>query len=480
MQSKQTDLNAWMQYDGSSEKRRPPYASDKITYDTQDVRVGLDGSHTFDGIGTLSGRASYGFSSFNFPTFTAKGMTQSVNRADIALGWQSTLGAFDYSIGVGYDYFGFSKPVEDVDYLKADKNNTFALCLKGKYTFSDAVAVGADIDFTSLKYSSVMDFIYINDGVSKYTFPVPLAIGAVSSTMTEIHPYFRWKLDNLTIKVGAGVQIATGDFGENRASPDLRLDWTPSGFFSLWAQLNNRRVDMGTLGGRYDRNRYINPSQFAVPAWDKWHVEGGFIIGPFRGASIEVWGGTGKVSSWFAPTVYGALGEIYMASSMENGVESNTFMGSGVDIEDFTDIHYGVAVNYDYRDIASLRVSWEGAPGEFDKGYVERIDRARSVFAASLGVHPVKPLDVTVSYSVRTGRSLYAIAPASPDIFLPYTHTRIALGNAASLDLGATWRFSDRFNVWANMENLLNKTWQQVYGIPNKGVTGLVGVGFRF
>ena len=43
---------------------------------------------------------------------------------------------------------------------------------------------------------------------------------------------------------------------------------------------------------------------------------------------------------------------------------------------------YGAAFNYDYRDIASLRVSWEGAPQEFDRGNINSLDRARSVFAA--------------------------------------------------------------------------------------------------
>lgn len=57
---------------------------------------------------------------------------------------------------------------------------------------------------------------------------------------------------------------------------------------------------------------------------------------------------------------------------------------------------------------------------------------------------------------------------------------KYSLGTAASLDLGATWRFSDRFNVWGTVENLLNRDWQIVYGIPNKGVTGLVGVSYRF
>ena len=109
-----SDLNVWMQYDGSSVKRKAPFNSGKkigyylpdkgkTTYNTQDVGVGVGGSHTFAGVGTLSGRVAYDLSSFNLPTLISKGFNQNVNRFDIDLGWQAQAGAFDYSVNLGYD-----------------------------------------------------------------------------------------------------------------------------------------------------------------------------------------------------------------------------------------------------------------------------------------------------------------------------------------------------------------------------------------
>ncbi|WP_295731124.1 hypothetical protein [uncultured Muribaculum sp.] len=488
VRTEDTDFGAWLQYDGSNVKRTPPYAEKKISYDTQDVRVGLDGSHKFAGVGTISGRASYGFSSFNFPSLDAKGFTQNVNRVDVGLDWHSQLGAFDYSVGIGYDYFGFSKPVGNDKSLKAEKNNTLSLALGGAYALSDAFAVGADVDFNTTKFTSNWGWHIITASTHADAFelqPVEDSVDKVhfvnhdniSYSMTEAHPYLRWKDENLTVKAGVGVQIAGGDRGSNRVRPDLHIDWTPSSSFGMWAQLNDRRVDMQTLGSRYDRNRYINPNQVAGPMWDKWRVEGGMIIGPFKGASIELWGGTARVNSYFSPVVFPGM---YYYASFTSEVTGNIFMGSCMPIDGFTDVHYGAAFNYVYRDLASVRVSWEGAPQEFDKGNINAVDRAKSVLRAALEVHPLKPLDVSVGYTVRSGRCTYSVLPASPDLFLPYEHTRISLGNAASLDLSATWRFSDRFNVWGSFENLLNRDWQMVYGIPNKGLTGLVGVSYRF
>ncbi|WP_289749509.1 hypothetical protein [Muribaculum intestinale] len=517
-----SDLNVWMQYDGSSVKRKAPFNSGKkigyyspdegkTTYNTQDVGVGVGGSHTFANVGTLSGRVAYDLSSYNFPTLITKGFNQSINRFGVDLGWQSQFGAFDYSVNLGYDYFHLSKvrdeSVTTHDFVENIRSATFldlssrnektlSASFSGRYAISEFWHVGADIDFTDIdrsrsenkrcrvsgKWSDDKD-IFINiPPESDYSVYYNILHGG-GYNITEMHPYLRWKNDNLIVKAGVGIQIAGGDCGSNRVRPDLRVDWTPSASFAIWGQLNDRRVNMQTLGNLYDRNRYIGRLCDAGPMLDKLHVEGGIVIGPFAGASIELWGSYGRVSSYYTPAVISLpQGNV---GSLNSGVSESPFstyftIGQYMVIDDFTDMSYGAAFNYDYRDIASLRVSWEGAPQEFDRGNINSLDRARSVFAATLGVHPINPLDISLGYTVRSGRCLYGIKPDYPGLFNPFEYRKYSLGTAASLDLGATWRFSDRFNVWGTVENLLNRDWQIVYGIPNKGVTGLVGVSYRF
>ena len=517
-----SDLNVWMQYDGSSVKRKAPfnegkkigyYSPDKgkTTYNTQDVNAGVGGAHTFAGVGTLSGRVAYDLSSYNFPTLITKGFNQSINRFDIDLGWQSQVGAFDYSVNLGYDYFHLSKVrdesvtthdfVENIRSatildLSSRNEKTLSASFSGRYAISEFWHVGADIDFTDInrsrsenkecrvsgKWSDDKDIIINIPPETSYTVYYTTLYGG-GYNITEMHPYLRWKNDNLIVKAGVGVQIAGGDCGSNRVRPDLRVDWTPSASFAIWGQLNDRRVNMQTLGNLYDRNRYIGRGCGAGPMLDKLHVEGGIVIGPFAGASIELWGSYGRVSSYYTPAVISMpQGNL---SSFNGSVSESPFspyftIGQYISIDDFIDMSYGAAFNYDYRDIASLRVSWEGAPQEFDKGNINSLDRARSVFAATLGVHPINPLDISLGYTVRSGRCLYGIKPDYPGYFNPFEYKKYSLGTAASLDLGATWRFSDRFNVWGTVENLLNRDWQIVYGIPNKGITGLIGVSCRF
>lgn len=517
-----SDLNVWMQYDGSSVKRKAPfnegkkigyYSPDKgkTTYNTQDVNVGVGGAHTFAGVGTLSGRVAYDLSSYNFPTLITKGFNQSINRFDIDLGWQSQVGAFGYSVNLGYDYFHLSKVrdesvtthdfVENIRSatildLSSRNEKTLSASFSGRYAISEFWHVGADIDFTDInrsrsenkqcrvsgKWSDDKDIIINIPPETSYTIYYTTLYGG-GYNITEMHPYLRWKNDNLIVKAGVGVQIAGGDCGSNRVRPDLRVDWTPSASFAIWGQLNDRRVNMQTLGNLYDRNRYIGRGCNAGPMLDKLHVEGGIVIGPFAGASIELWGSYGRVSSYYTPAVIsmpqGNLSS-FKGSASESPFSPYFTIGQYISIDDFIDMSYGAAFNYDYRDIASLRVSWEGAPQEFDKGNINSLDRARSVFAATLGVHPINPLDISLGYTVRSGRCLYGLKPDYPGYFNPFEYKKYSLGTAASLDLGATWRFSDRFNVWGTVENLLNRDWQIVYGIPNKGITGLIGVSCRF
>lgn len=467
-------LNAWITYNGSSVDRTPPLAESKIRYNAHDARLGLDGFHSFAGGGTLRGRASYGLSSFNFPTSSDKGFTQRVSRADIGLGWQARAGQLDYDIAADYDYFGFDKPVaENISGLKGNGNSTFTLALRTGYALNDCASIGASVDFAATSFSSALA---IDPGAPAVDAPLSGdVLGKVRYNITDVHPYVGWKGENLSVRAGIGVQLAGGDLGSNRLRPDLRLDWTPTSHFALWAQLNDRRAEPVTLASRYDRNRYINPNQVAGPMWDKWRIEGGFILGPWAGASVEVWGGVAKVNSYFAPTLYVAPG----LGSVDDAVEKMT-MGAAMAIDNFTDAHYGIALNYDYRRLASLRLSYEGAPADFDQGNINATDRARHVLAGKLVVRPLQPLDLSVAYTLRSGRRIYAYSTTPTPIGLADLWEPTSLGVAASLDLGASWRFSDRFNIWARVENLLNRRWQVAYAIPNPGVTGLAGIALRF
>lgn len=150
---------------------------------------------------------------------------------------------------------------------------------------------------------------------------------------------------------------------------------------------------------------------------------------------------------------------------------------------DFTNLHYGVALNYNYRDMASLRIAYEGAPQEYDKGNALWLDRAKNVLDATLTVTPIKALDLSLGYELRGGRATYEVSPSgigqaqfADNLYVQ----RVKLGDVSTLRFGASYKITEAFTVGAQLDNLLNEKWDTFYGTPAKGISGLVGIGYKF
>lgn len=470
-----TRAGAWLQYDGSQYSKKNIY-SIKPTFKDHSLTIGADISHQFEGIGTLSANIGYGMNSLWFPvseytyldgTMTDNGFSQTANRFGLGVNWDTNLGALDITAGINYGFFGFSKPYTGID-IKALKNNSFSVSLGGKYALGQKSAIGADISYSSTAFTEHMDIILDSDYLFK-GFKVP----STSYGVVEFHPYFLSQGEHYSARLGVELTAQTGDVSGVNIGPDVRLDWMPSQQFSLYAQVQSAYIKLNTLGAMMDRNHYINPSIAYMPTRMKGQLDFGLVIGPFAGASFEVWGGIGKYDFANMPVIY-----------------SNSFTGNNPAVYPmawgmylpmkFNSIHYGLAFNYNYRDVARLRVSYEGAPQKHDEGYIEWQDRAKSVIEASLTVTPIKPLDLTLSYRIRADRATCLMQAEGDEIFKGYLYSFVDLGNVNSLNFSASYRFNDRFTIWANAENLLGEKWQLTYGIPNVGLTGLVGIGYKF
>ena len=470
-----TRAGAWLQYDGSQYSKKNVYGI-KPTFKDHALTVGADLSHRFEDVGTLSANIGYGMNSLWFPVYsysipdshiTDDGFTQTANRFGIGVNWNSQLGALDITAGINYGFFGFSKAYPEID-ADALKNSSFSVNLGGRYALSQKTAIGADISYSSSAFSEHMSVI-LNDA---YLFS-GVKSPSTSFGVVEFHPYFLAQGERYSARLGVELSAQTGDVSGVNIGPDVRLDWMPSQQFSLYAQVQSAYVKLNTLGAMMDRNHYINPSIDYLPTRMKGQLDLGFVIGPFAGASFEAWGGIGKYEFANMPVIY---------SNSFSGNDISTYpvaLGMYKPME-FSSIHYGLAFNYNYRDVARLRISYEGAPQKHDEGYIEWQDRAKSVIDASLTVTPIKPLDLTLSYQIRTDRATSLMQAEGDEIFKGFLYSFVDLGNVNSLNFSASYRFNDRFTIWANAENLLGEKWQLTYGIPNVGVTGLVGIGYKF
>lgn len=463
LDTESTIVNGWLQYDGSQYKRENSEAN-KLTYKDHSAELGLGVSHYVGDIGTFEANIGYGFSSYNYPTLTADDFNQSVNRFNLGLGWSSALSNIDYTIKAGFGYFGFSKAYSTL-LDKAAKEINGSVNADVRYYFSPSNSIGAELGVTFAKYSDGREIILTPANDESRATPSYLS-DLVSRTagVASIKPYYMYSMDAFSARLGVNVSHSWYDGGKTHVFPDVKLAITPARQFSIGLHLYGGDSQLNSLSSLFAHSHYLNPSLIYAPSWQKWFGDVNVVIGPFSGATIELWGGMGKAGNWAMPALIGT-----------DEALRGAYYGM-----DFKSTHYGMAFNYKYRDMASLRLSYEGAPQGIDKGYTMWSDRAKSVFNAQLTVSPISALDICLGYELRSGRAIYEVGSDSDDIFQGTYYTLHTIGNVNSLNLGATYRITPQFNVWANVENLLNSKWEAVYGIPAKGVTGLVGIGYKF
>lgn len=439
-----TVAGAWLQYDGSQYKQRN-IADNKLEYRDHTAKIGFDALHRFESAGTLSGHVGYMFSSFNYPTLVDKGLSQSANNFGLGLAWNSLPGNFEYHASLDYGFFKFGKP--DAGIEKALSENYGDFSLGGVFRFGESYKAGADVRLS-----------FVNDSQAE-------AFGLESTASNlSIAPYFAASGAHYNIRLGLNAGRAFNRGSATYVAPDVKLEWMPASQFTVFVGADGGAFLNGAAS-LFAENHLINPSQSYVTTRKKIGIDGGFLIGPFSGASIKVWGSYGSFARQLMPELYetdfGGYDGVYMAAY------------------DFKSINYGILFSYQYRDIASIYAGYEGAPQDYDEGYAAWLDRAKSVFSAGVRVTPMSSLDISLDYRLRSGRAIYT---RGESIVGPFesAYQAIKLGKVNSLDLEASYRFNERFNVWARGENLLGSRWQENFLLPCKGVTGLVGIGYKF
>lgn len=451
-----TRLGAWLQYDGSDYKREN-IAGNKLNYHDHTVAIGAAFRHEAGSAGILDARAGYSFSGFNHPTLFSKGISQTANAFNLGAKWTGKADAIDYTASIDYGYFRFSKPWEPVDnHQKPLNQNCATFNLGGTYDLESAGLAGIDMNVGIARTGNCFT---LEPNLTT------LKADSYNHGYFTLTPYYKFSRENYSVKLGVQLYHLWGDNSGFRIAPEVMADWHPVDKFTIYGRLSGGNPSLNSIASLFSRNHYINPSLTYSDTWQSWMVDAGFLIGPFTGASFEVWGSIGKSNN--------------VAMSILTDMDDLSGSLSGVDLKDR---HFGIAFNYAYRDMARLRVAYEGASGDWDSGYSLWVDRAKSVFTASVAVTPIDRLDVNLGYDLRSGRSTYLLTynPNSTFLNVEALHNKVGLGNLSNLHLGADYRITPALTAGIQIENLLNQKWQAVYGIPSKGVTGLIGIGFKF
>ena len=472
--SNETDnLNIWGQLNNKSYRFTPEPDAGKEAVKRLSGHVGVDFSHRFGSTGTLELATGLGFHSFNQPwSFfndntrkPASSHNQSVIDWKLSAMWHGKGGNnLDYHIGAGFDIFNFSKGLSiPLDDAYADNNDAYDEAAgNALYNFPVVHQTGFNVDFgvkQSINSESAAgvdltaDFLHYNhfEGGSGKTLGV-----------ASLKPYYRFGNDVVTLKAGLRMDLTINSGKAFHVAPDVLLGVTPASGFGAWLRIGGGE-ELNSMRTLFDFSPYV--SQTYAYGVSNIPVKGdlGLRFGPFHGASITFGVAYGAANNWLLPV-------------MDNG---QLLFGR----HDLRSWKGRAAIHWDFKKIVSVDASFETRFGNGEKEvWMEWRDRARHRFTAAVALRPIEKLTIDVSYELRSKRSMPMLSGYDGENLTNENGQLfdVDLKDVNNLGVGATYRITDAFSVFARVENIIDSKTYLLPLLPDQGFTGLVGVSFKF
>jgi outer membrane receptor protein involved in Fe transport len=87
---------------------------------------------------------------------------------------------------------------------------------------------------------------------------------------------------------------------------------------------------------------------------------------------------------------------------------------------------------------------------------------------AQVKIRPIKPLEIGVSYHLRTNRSKVLVV------------NYLALQNINNLSAKASYAINSQWSAFVNVDNILNQKWYLGPSMPSQGIVAMLGGSFKF
>lgn len=432
---------------------------------------GLDFKHHFDAA-TLSLGGSFGYSAFNYygiPTNTYTGAaltgndstTNQGNRyinvyAGVASNRKTSLG---YHIGV--DYKNFNQKYSLSDAYDGMTENNIGLDLGLSSPVNNGQSFGVDLKMNMLTYTEPENKdVKVDSAAFDNRYEVTLS------------PYYRLENEKLKLLLGLNLMIVSQDETDVFVSPNVKLD-VPIANWSLFYINLGGGIESNTMYQVSRLNRYINPV-FTPDASRTW---ADLKLGIRSSAAAGLW------FDIFAGYKYTESDILYNPSSYD-WIDKG-FNNVSMAFQPTTQrLQVGATLKYDYRHIFDFYLkgvynhynlkyldTWKnlyGAQGLDKDDDMEAYGRPSFTFDAGLNIRPLKPLTLSLDYSMASG--MYAYLDAK----------NVKMDAVHDLRLRASWKFNDMFGVYAQFNNLMFQKQEMFYGYPLQPFSAMAGFSVTF
>ena len=117
-----------------------------------------------------------------------------------------------------------------------------------------------------------------------------------------------------------------------------------------------------------------------------------------------------------------------------------------------------------------------------DSGYILSDDRPEHTVRAVAKVRPIKPLSIVLDYELRALRSISGthLYYDPTEVAYKYYDTTYPYSNISNLNLGVSYQINDMISIFCQGNNLLNRRYENYYGIYAQELNILGGIGVNF
>ncbi|WP_303913968.1 TonB-dependent receptor [Bacteroides mediterraneensis] len=272
-------------------------------------------------------------------------------------------------------------------------------------------------------------------------------------TLVQLTPYYTLQNEALRLRLGAHVDFQTANGSGLKAAPDVKLEYTFADSYVVYVNLlgGSRLNDFRRLN---DFSPYWVVAQQMKTSYTPLDAKLGLKASPVTGLGFELYGGYRITKN-----------ELFAVPGGFVTDKQNVFY-TGI-WQDKGKVGYGGAsVSYAYRDWVDFSLSgayYNWTVTEGNEGLLQFKPQAKVDFGIRAKV--VKDCHALLSYNYERRQKIGELGRAN---------------DVNNLSVGAEYELLNRFNVFARLNNLLNKTYATEAGYPVEGFHFMAGISCRF
>lgn len=277
-------------------------------------------------------------------------------------------------------------------------------------------------------------------------------MGYENNTLVQLNPYYAIQLENLSVRLGAHVDIQSKVGSGLKVAPDVSIAYNFADSYVLYAQAlgGTRLNDFNSLN---QVSPYWNSMQQIKTTYTIFDAQAGLKASPANGLGFKLYGGyrLTKDDVFVVPIAENVTPHIMLADLRQD--KSKVF-------------YAGAGIDYDYRNVFSL-----GLKGQYNNWKMGDKDNI-----SYLWLKPEYTMNADVNFHIYNG--FKGLINYQYEARKKVAGERLDAVN--SLKLGVEKKFTDCMNVFVHANNVLNQEYITETGYPELGINILGGVSLNF